>query len=202
MNASPCKITSFVAGVVLLATSVATPGDKNGQLSPASQSGQPAWTVFNINSLSAWTRDNLFLGRNPISGNAGTIYPRGTTGVVFQDGLVWCAWVHDTRDTSLPQLRAGGATYESGVRPGWITVPGTPTTPPVAIDPSEPRARVYRIRQDYQALTPENLDVIEDAAESNNVPVGDVTGQMAQEVIDHYALDLVRVARRSWRTVH
>lgn len=145
--------------------------------------------LLNINNISAWMRRDGWSGRVPLSGNSGTTYPRGTAQVVFQDGMVWGSIVHDTRDTSLPQLRVGGQTYYVGTRPGWIVSAGTSTVPPVAIDTSHPRARIYKIRSDWQNLTASDPDMIMEAVEFNRVPPTLVTPPMVQVLIDQYALD-------------
>jgi hypothetical protein len=67
--------------------------------------------------------------------------------------------------------------------------PGTLTSYPVAIDPNHPRARIYKIRPDYQSLSVNDPSIIMEAAEFNDVAPGLVTPQMAQALIDQYALD-------------
>ncbi|MFN0157535.1 MAG: T9SS type A sorting domain-containing protein [Bacteroidota bacterium] len=145
--------------------------------------------LLNINNISVWMRRDGWSGRIPGTGNPGTVYPRGTAGVVFQDGMLWSGIVDDTRDTSLPRLRVGGQTYNIGTRPGWITTPGTPTAPPLAIDPDHPRARIYKIRRDWQNLTTTDPDIVMETAEFNNISPIDVTPQMAQAIINQYVLD-------------
>ena len=103
-------------------------------------------TLLNVGNISYWIRNDGWSGRNPVTGGAGTLYPRGTAGVVFQDGILWGGWVQDP-DTILPRLRVGGQTYRVGTTPGRIISPG------VAEDPELPHVRIYRIRKDYQTVS-------------------------------------------------
>jgi hypothetical protein len=103
--------------------------------------------------------------------------------------LVWGGVVNDTRRPTGPQRRVGGCTYNIGTRPGWIVTPGTLTSYPVAIDPDHTRARIYKIRSDYQSLTVNDPDIIMEGAEFNDIAPGLVTPQMVQALIDQYALD-------------
>ena len=162
-------------------------GDSRG--SPQNQLSNAEMGLMNINNVSAWIQRNGESGNNPISGWSGIVYPRGTASIVFQDGIVWGGFVDDTRDTSLVRWRVGGQTYQAGTVPGWIVTPGDSANPPVAVDPNHPRARIYKIRSDWQTLIPGDPDIIMEAAEFNNVSPTQVTQQMAQGIIDRYALD-------------
>lgn len=155
----------------------------------ASQLSNAEMGLLNINNVSAWVRRDGWSGRNPVTGNSGTVYPRGTVSLVFQDGIVWGGIVHDIRDTSQVRWRVGGQTYLVGTVPGWIVTPGDSVNPPIPIDPNHPRARIYKIRNDWQTLAPGDADIIMEAAEFNNVSPTQVTPQMAQAIIDRYVLD-------------
>lgn len=52
-------------------------------------SGEPMATLMNINDISMWVRADGWSERNPITGESGIIFPRGTAGAVFQDGIIW-----------------------------------------------------------------------------------------------------------------
>lgn len=159
------------------------PGNMSSVLSNAEMG------LLNINNISAWVRRDGWSGRNPTTGNPGIFYPRGTAGAVFQDGIVWGGVVNDTRRPTWPHRRVGGFTYSIGTRQGWVVTPGTPTTYPVVIDPNHPRARLYKICRDYQSLTVNDPGIIMEAAEFNDIAPGLVTPQMAQTLVDQYALD-------------
>ncbi len=130
-------------------------------------------------------------GYEPFIGN-GSRYPRDIANVIFQDGVLWGGWLKNDRRTgneNLPPLRVSGQQYTSGTAAGWIVTPGDSMNNPVAIDPNNSRARIYRIRQDFQSLQAEMPEVRRDAAELNGVNLSEVTTEMAQAVIDQYARD-------------
>ena len=49
---------------------------------------KPTRTLLNINNISYWQYYDGRSGINP-DGNWGVKYPRGTAGVIYQDGIVW-----------------------------------------------------------------------------------------------------------------
>ena len=136
-----------------------------------------------------------------ILSNGGGVYPRGTSNIIFTDGLIWGGIVMNPDatepDTSLDYLktpvRVGGQTYVIGTVPGWIETPGQVNgnqyTPPVAVSSDNERARIYRIRRDWENLKINDPEVRRDAAEIELVTLDAVTDEMAQAVIDQYALD-------------
>nr|NIV95769.1 hypothetical protein [candidate division KSB1 bacterium] len=138
-------------------------------------SGQPGATLININNISMWIRADGWSARNPISGNAGTIFPRGTTNVIFQDGIIWGGLV---RDGHSPTLRAGGQRFNAGTVPGRIISKG------IAEDPNAPDVRIWRVRSDYQTA-----DLTRDAAEFFNFSVQEVTEAQIQDVRQQYERD-------------
>ncbi|NIR47642.1 hypothetical protein GWO43_04255, partial [candidate division KSB1 bacterium] len=168
----------FVA-VTIICTSFSLKSQKLEHTSPnfklTKPSGQPMATLVNINNISMWVRADGRSGRNPISGKAGTIFPRGTTNVIFQDGIIWGGLVKDGQP---PTLRVGGQRYNVGTVPGRITSRG------VAELPTEPDVRIWRIRPDWRTA-----DLTRDAAEHNNIPVADVTKEHIREVRQQYAND-------------
>ncbi|NOX38269.1 MAG: T9SS type A sorting domain-containing protein [Calditrichaeota bacterium] len=90
-------------------------------------------------------------------------------------------------------LRVGGQTYRIGTQTGWITQSGYISNqtyvPPSAISRDNPRSRIYRIRRDWQQLSINSDEIIEDAADIYQVPINEVTESMAQSVLDQYARD-------------
>lgn len=142
-------------------------------------------TLWNINDIAGWIRNDGYSGNNPFTGNSGVKYPRGTAGVIYQDGIVWGGRVFQSH---WPQpegsYRVGGQIYRIGTAPGHVAIAGTPTDPPVASDPLS--AYIYRVRADWQNLTVNDPEVIQDAAELNNVDPSQVTPAMAQAVLDDY----------------
>jgi len=137
--------------------------------------------------MSSWWRSDGQSDHTP-DGNPGLVYPRRTASPIFRSGLVWGGLVQDP-NPSKPKLRVGGQTYAIGTVSGWISVPGTPTTPPIAVDPSDPDARIFRIRRDYQSLSASDREVILEAADWLGINPASVPPSAAQEVLDQYALD-------------
>ena len=73
--------------------------------------------LMNINNMSMWFRSDGWSGRDPLTGNSGVSFPRGTDYAIFADGLIFGGYV---RDGVEPALRVGGQTYEIGTVPGRI----------------------------------------------------------------------------------
>ncbi len=147
----------------------------------------PVQTLMNLSNWSYWMKNDGQSGTFPFGSNSGGIYPRGTAGVIFQDGLVWGGIVNNPRDAQDAGvgLRVGGQTFFIGTVPGVITTPGTPTTAPVGADANS--SFIYRIRQDWQSLAVGQATVINDAAELNNISASDVSDAQQQAVVDEYA---------------
>ncbi|MHB2153924.1 FlgD immunoglobulin-like domain containing protein [Calditrichota bacterium GD2] len=78
--------------------------------------------------------------------SGGGFYPMPSGVLIFEDGLVWAAKVHDGRE---PALRAGGCMFVSGVQPGWIVKEGNTNQWPVAVAADDPGVRIYRWRKDF-----------------------------------------------------
>ncbi len=164
-----------------------TPVSKKGQPQPFDASKIfTEYTLSNVNNISSWAHSNGLTSSTP-SATAGCLYPRGSAGVTYRDGLVWGGIVNDIRNPSFPKLRVGGQTYRVGTIPGHIVQPGTATSPPVGSDAN--LAPVYRIRKDWQQLNISSPELLQDAAEINLINIGMVTNQMAQDVLDDYAND-------------
>ena len=132
-------------------------------------------SMVNIGNMGYWFSRSGISAHDPYTGGSGGIYPRGTAGVIYLDGLVWGGLVQDP-DTSKPQLRVGGNTYNNGTQPGaW------------GMDPNDERARLYRIRLDWATLV--HSTVVSDAAELFGVTPDQVTTAMTDEVIESYKTD-------------
>lgn len=168
----------FLAVGTLNAKSLTTNG-KNGLQKPSA--AKCVRTLSNIGNWGYWIYYDGTMGITP-GNTSGCFYPRGTAGAVFQDGFVFAGYVSQN-GVRLPErpLRCGGVTYSTGTTPGWIQADGTP------ISPDEYRARLYRIRVDWETLT--RAQVKQDAAEINLVPISAVTDAQCDEVIAQYKLD-------------
>jgi len=123
----------------------------------SSISGTPDLTLLNINNLSTTVGSNgSFPSENPSRpGSGSTIFPKGIAPFIFTEGFVWGGILADG-DTE--EVRVGGNTYRSGLRPGAILGLNTGTPQ----DPSNPDVRIWRIRPDW-----EYADLSAEVAEMN-----------------------------------
>jgi len=176
------KITKIVLCVslivvLLFATNLMSKPEKGSDLQgpflAKATSGQLTRTLSNISNWSYWMNYNGMSGIDPNS-NSGGIYPRCTAGAIFQDGFIWGGKVGT-------EIRVGGQTYNVGTTQGWIISEG------VAVSSDDPRARIYRIRPDYETLT--HAMVAQEAAEANMVSAASVTEAMTDEIIAQYETD-------------
>lgn len=183
-----------MAGILILI--FAFSASARGPLSPSADmtiskvsQDKYARTQCNIANWSYWFYYDGKAANDP-NGDTGGIYPRSTAGMVFTEGIVWGGFHRDT-------LKVGGQTYNIGTTPGWITTPGDGINPPVRVLADDPRARIYRIRQDFRGLKRTNDDgeieydasVLQDAAEVNFISSTDVTDEMQDAVVEQYATD-------------
>ena len=130
-------------------------------------------TQLNINNMAMWIQSDGWSARDPLTGNSGVTYPRSTSQVIFQDGMIWGGRVKDGNDQ---ELRVGGQTYEIGTVPGIIESKG------VAQD--RDTARLYRIRRDWATA-----DLRLDASEVLNMGLSEVTDAHEEAVRAQYERD-------------
>ena len=146
-----------------------------GQFSSA-LAGKIRQSVLNINAVEFWAKNDGRLAEGPAwSYDWGLIFPKNTAGLVFTDGLVWGGFVKDGRT---PELRVDGQYYRAGTVPGRILPSGIPA------DTTDPSARIWRIRRDW-----ETADLTEDAASYFGVPAGQVTAGMTDSLRQLYRYD-------------
>ncbi len=131
--------------------------------------------LLNIANWAYWIYDDGQSAIDP-GGNSGGIYPRGTAGAIFEDGIIWGGFVGNDA-----QPRVGGQTYNTGTQGGRIISVG------VAEDPGGDNVRIYKIRSDWETLSAGQ--VRQEAAEALQIPVGQVTEGDIQDVINQYAID-------------
>ncbi|MFA6439804.1 MAG: hypothetical protein WCX28_10890, partial [Bacteriovoracaceae bacterium] len=122
--------------------------------------GIPAASLLNINNISSWYENNTRQEGNPITGNSGLTFPRGTTTAVFLSGLMFGAYCNDGAMPAT-QPRISGESYSTGFYPGAIIGNRTGVTE----DPAAADVRIWRIRRDYATA-----DLRLDAAEINMTP--------------------------------
>ena len=170
----------FLAAAVLVGPfGAAAAGEAPGRRLAAARPGADVVLgergLVNVNNVAMWFRRDGWSGSNPLTLLGGVIYPRGTSAVILQDGLVWGGRVRDGD----PQIvRVGGQTHDVGTVPGRIVSRG------VAHDPEDPRVRLYRVRLDYRTA-----DLRRDAAEVFDVDPGDVTDGQVEALRAQYERD-------------
>ena len=139
--------------------------------------GEPMSTLVNINNISMWAKADGRLGHNPYGAmeGCGIVYPRGTAGVVYAEGILWGGFVNDGHD---PALRVGGTKYWTGVKPGCIVSQG------IAENSHDADVRIWRIRPDWEAA-----DLSRDASEFFYAPLNHVTQEQITRIREQYEKD-------------
>jgi hypothetical protein len=155
-------------------------------------------SLSNINNWAYWCQYNGMSGRDPIMDGSGGIYPRGTASIIYEDGLIWGAYV---QDNNAQNPRVGGQTYNIGTAPGRILVPGTypqGASGAVAEDPNNPQVRLYRIDPRFTVpwdqLTPAQQDeavnlLRQDVAENLAIDDSLVTLEQIEDMVNALATD-------------
>lgn len=137
----------------------------------------PALTTLNINNIQVWVgraADMPASGANGASGD----YPKGTTNLIFAEGLVWGVRIYDGLE---PELRVNGATYTTGMKAGKVMVDGSGKATG-ATDPDD--HHVWRVRSDWASA-----NLADDAAYTNqHLPGEESAGEIAG-VYDQYQYD-------------
>lgn len=161
-------------------------GDKGQSL--AKISGTPQFQILNINNYTSWVRSDNSGNLSPHGDNQG-IYPRGTGGnVIYTDGIVWGAkaFTDAAKTTPAPRqtVRVGGKAYGFGQKAGRVTGSGATA---VAANPNDADVRIFRVRRDYASMNDDELR--RDAAESNEIPIGEVTDAQVAAIKNQYDKD-------------
>jgi len=144
------------------------------------------YAILNINNLWAWEREDGLSNHSP-QGNCGVFFPRNTSHIIYQDGIVWGSKAYldagKTQPAPLGQtIRVGGATYGTGSREGWVVGYGANAIP---VNRDHEFARLFRIRRGYSEMS--EVALIQDAADCIEMSTNEVTADMIQVVRDDYA---------------
>lgn len=201
MNIKKLKLLSILVLVFgFLCSTVFGAGipDKNNSQKDKSllkPTGTPLYQILNINNITTWMRADGQQNHSPTSDN-GSLYPRGTKWVIYQDGFVWAGKPYLdaalTNPVTTQPIRVGGQTYNIGTRAGAIIGTGANA---VAESPALDAVRIYRIRRDYAQMSIQEL--IQDAAESFEIPASSVTKSHTDQILAQYAKDW-----DEWRVSH
>ena len=135
------------------------------------------YSLLNINNVSIWTFWNGVGSTSPYGYPWGLVFPKGTAGLVYSDGLIWVGKVSDGL-TNI--VRTGGNLWGSQNQPGIITSPG------VGESVNDQSVRVYRIRRDFRTA-----NLAEDATEYFDPPSKSVSLAQLEDIRTHYARDWV-----------
>ncbi|MCL4549118.1 MAG: T9SS type A sorting domain-containing protein [Bacteroidetes bacterium] len=145
---------------IFIFISVVFPQKKIGEFRLTSSAS--SYSKFNINQISTFLYNDGSADVNNY-GNSGFVYPKGSMRwAVYESGFLWGGKVNG-------QIRTGGSSYRTGLKPGKILDNGT------AEDPNSPDVRVFRVRRDYA-----NADLSMETADEGKSP---------QEIYDQYKKD-------------
>jgi hypothetical protein len=110
----------------------------------------PALTTLNINNIEVWLRRDAAMPPDGANG-ACADYPKGTTNLIYAEGMVWGVRVYDGKE---PVLRVGGSTYASGMKAGKVLTNGShwqPGTLPSGESEISGDRHVWRVRTDWKS---------------------------------------------------
>ncbi len=171
---------------IMVFTCLAQPSKKMIEITQSTQF-RPSYHILNINNITTWIRSDGQSNHSP-KGREGVLYPRGTSWTIYQDGILWAGKMYLDSAYRQPAprqvIRVGGQMYNIGTQQGWVNGLGANAT---AIDPSDPRARVYRIRRDFRHMTWEEL--LRDASESLEIPASQLRQEDLQQIQQKYERD-------------
>lgn len=150
-----------------------------------SSAGNPGYSILTINNITTWHRADGYSNHSPLA-DAGAYFPRGTAGVLYQDGVVWGAEVYTnasfTGDTIRGQrVRVGGGTYSVGTRAGNALY-GAIDPALVVID------KVFRVRRDYARMSDDDVRA-DAAAYYEKADPAEVTQEEMDAIRAQYELD-------------
>ena len=112
-------------------------------LAKPSAAGDVKQTAMNINNVVYWmTKEGAGTTSGSPNGTQAD-YPKGTGGLIYEDGMLWGAKVTDANSQ---RVRVGGSTYYKGLKAGYAIYNGGVLAG--ASDPDE--AQVWRVRTDYE----------------------------------------------------
>ena len=183
----------FLFGFITVATAaslIAQQPDEKESNSLAKETYDPThYACLNINNLWMWQREDGHSGHSP-AGHEGCYYPRRTSHVIYQDGIVWGAKAYADASHTQPApfgqtIRVGGASYGTGCRAGWVEGFGATA---VQVSRDDPRARIWRIRRDYKLVWERYMMgdpwatavVLDDASTCWEIPVGEVDNDQVE----------------------
>jgi len=151
------------------------PNNNLQRVSVVDELTMPTQSVININNMAYWIKKSSS-GTTSGSPNGTQVdYPKGTGGLIYEDGMLWGVKVTDGNSES---PRVGGTTYYSGLKAGRVVY-----SDGVVIGSTDPVTHhVWRVRTDY-----ETVDLKSDAG--NFLMESDPSDAQIQGVYDQYEYD-------------
>jgi len=149
----------FIVGISYVTSPLnAENKDKNSSAKSLRKvNGDPIRTYLDINNLSTVFKNDGISDIDKDEKNSGLVYPKGSGKTAcFESGFIWGCYIGND-----PQVRVGGSTYRSSMKPGKILSPG------VAESPDLPKNRIYRIRPDVYPGGPK-VDLSMEATNENS----------------------------------
>jgi len=132
-------------------------GSKNTNIRKVT--ADPDNTILDINNITSWINSAGFM-QPLVGGSWNGTFPKGTDGVIFQEGIVWGGQVHDGGSEI---VRVGGNSYSNG---------------------TTSLSRIFRVRPDYATA-----DLSDDASNFFMEPLSQVTTAQMDELRIQYAKD-------------
>ncbi len=137
-------------------------------------SNENVFGPVSINNWLYWIRENG-LAVNPYTGSYAGAYRNFNISLVYHDGIVWGTKLKDSQTGQYKDsIYVAGITFRSSMQPGAILKTGEN----VQIDPAS--KGIFLIHKEWQKLS--FNDLVQLASILNNVPVDQVTKEMASGV--------------------
>ncbi len=183
---------SLLSGLAVLAFCVATTlsdaaenVDRSKPKSLNKTTTNDLYSEFTINNLFNFYSNTGDGSVNPVTGNSGFEFPKGSgKTATFEDGIVWGGFHKGRSDP-----KVGGSTYHRGLQAGVILTPGgaTDAQPPTADDPTLAKYRPYRVRPDVTPSTP--FADVKDKLDAEAALIGRFYTTSSQALYNQYVKD-------------
>jgi hypothetical protein len=171
MKSAKFTILAIVVTLAVLALGASPgPGQKGGLHKGSSVNIVGDYTVFDVNNISTFVRNNGSFDRNPGTGNAGFEWPKGSGNTAIYASGLWIGG--KSSSDGVARVAVAEYDYEFGAGP---IINGQ------SADPTLPRYRMYKIRRGDDATTnPDYADwPVADGApvdeQGNPLLLGDMT---------------------------
>ncbi len=197
------KVTLRLIVIVALASTIIgqasfakeAPKDKGKGLAKVEAFQPDRYAMLNINNITLWQRSDGLGNHSPLGDN-GVFFPKGTSYVIYEDGVIWGGRCYTDAALTTPApygqpVRVGGNTYGISTVEGWINGEGATAT---ESDREAPDVRIYRVRRDWKDLKekyalgdPEAVQtMLQEAADCNEINLSDATDSHVQAILDDY----------------